>query len=145
MHAIEIAGGLPECRGFPPTSPPPSDDILDRLQTVILALLEEAIEVNTTVTIKHAANALGLSVRTLQRQLTRNNTTFTKVLETLRFDIAKSLLSEATSGITFTAYDLGYRDPSNFSRAFRRWSGKSPREYARVPPRGVISSVDVCY
>ncbi|HCD76524.1 MAG TPA: AraC family transcriptional regulator, partial [Alcanivorax sp.] len=39
------------------------------------------------------------------------------------------LLGERGTRISEVAYALGYNDVANFSRAFKRWSGKTPREY----------------
>ena len=39
------------------------------------------------------------------------------------------LLSDTRLGVSEVAYQLGYNDVSNFSRAFRRWTGQTPREW----------------
>ena len=46
-----------------------------------------------------------------------------------RYRQACKLLAERGTRISEVAYALGYNDVANFSRAFKRWSGKTPREY----------------
>jgi AraC-like DNA-binding protein len=46
-----------------------------------------------------------------------------------RFDVASSLLADPEQQIIDIASRLGYSDPANFSRAFRRYAGVSPRDY----------------
>ncbi|MGR3617445.1 MAG: AraC family transcriptional regulator ligand-binding domain-containing protein [Paracoccaceae bacterium] len=76
------------------------------------------------------AEALGMSRRTLARQLKDKGTSFREVTERIRFDIAKTYLADGLS-ISEIAYYLGYADHAAFSTAFRRWAGTSPREFRK--------------
>ncbi len=79
-----------------------------------------------TVTMEHVARTLGISRQALYRQLKGEGTTFEAILHRVRRDVARRLLREGTS-ITETAQRLGFSDRSAFSRAFKRWTGRSPR------------------
>ena len=81
---------------------------------------------SSTVTIESVARTLGVSRQTLYRQLRQEGTTFEATVNRVRRDLAKRLLREGTS-ITATAQRLGFSDRSAFSRAFKRWTGRSPR------------------
>jgi len=79
--------------------------------------------------LKHAADMLGISARTLQRQLSKESTNYAKIVDLIRFNSAIPLLKDKKNKLVDIAYDLGYSDPAHFSRAFKRWSGVSPREF----------------
>jgi AraC-like DNA-binding protein len=75
------------------------------------------------------ARTLGMSDRTLQRQLREEGTTFAALLTELRREMARSLLRDGKLAVSEVAFLLGYEDPSAFRRAFHRWFGRSPRAY----------------
>jgi AraC-like DNA-binding protein len=79
--------------------------------------------------LERLARALGMSSRTLQRQLREEGTTFAALLAELRREMAPSLLRDGRLAVSEVAFLLGYEDPSAFRRAFRRWFGHSPRAY----------------
>lgn len=72
------------------------------------------------------AEFAGTSVRTIQRRLDRYGLTYRQVVDRMRHRKATALLLETNIPITDIAISLGYSDPAHFSRAFRRWSGRSP-------------------
>jgi len=74
------------------------------------------------------AAKLGLSQRTSARRLALEGTTFSSVLESLRGDLAKQYLSDPDLSISRIAWLLGYQEVSAFTHAFKRWSGRTPRE-----------------
>jgi AraC-like DNA-binding protein len=76
-----------------------------------------------------ASEALGMSPRTLQRQLSEDGKTYSEIFEEIRAESAKELLEHTDADFSEIAEQLGYSDLSNFNRAFHRWSGVSPREY----------------
>ncbi len=86
-----------------------------------------------------AAEIAGTSVRSLQRQLGEMQITYTELIERIRFEQAVRLLREPDIKILDIALALGYGDASNFSRAFRRISGSSPREMRRQLAAGTVS------
>src|SRR5437588_7696532 len=70
---------------------------------------------------------LGLSRQTLFRKLKTEGITFEKVLDELRHKLALHYLNGKKVSVNETAYLVGYSEPSAFSRAFKRWTGSSPR------------------
>jgi AraC-like DNA-binding protein len=77
------------------------------------------------------ARKLGMSQRTLARRLALEGLSFRAVLNELRRDLAKHYLSEADVPVTTVAWLLGYEEVSAFTHAFRRWTGKTPKQ-ARI-------------
>jgi AraC-like DNA-binding protein len=76
------------------------------------------------------ARLLNQSPRTLDRQLTREGSKFLDIAKRVRHEKACTLLASGLSA-TQVAYQVGYGDVANFTRAFRRESGKTPGAYAR--------------
>ena len=79
--------------------------------------------------INEIANALDLSVRTLQRRLAEHGLVFSELVEQTRVDLARELLRDPDIRIRDIASETGYAESSNFARAFRRVTGISPHEY----------------
>ncbi|WP_458316162.1 AraC family transcriptional regulator [Mycolicibacterium brisbanense] len=79
-------------------------------------------------TLAQVAERLSCSTRTLRRQLEAEGTSFRKLLDEVRHHLGTELLQ---SGMTVEQVSnrLGYHDVSNFSHAFHRWKGDSPRAY----------------
>lgn len=75
-----------------------------------------------------AADKMGMSRQTLFRRLKDENTTFEKVLDELRRRLALDYLGAKKVSVNETAFLVGFSDPAAFSRAFKRWTGKSPRD-----------------
>jgi AraC-like DNA-binding protein len=78
------------------------------------------------------ARRLNRSVSALQRQLRAEGSTYRQVLDETRHSIALRLIREHQYSLGQIAYLLGFSDQANFSRAFKRWTGRPPTEY-RVP------------
>jgi len=101
-------------------------DFIDSLKQLIKVLvIEERPDINS------AANATGISRRTLQRRLANYGTSFTQLVTEVRIGMAKQWIQNQEYSITEVATRLGYYDPTNFSRAFRRVTGSAPRTYFR--------------
>ena len=81
------------------------------------------------------ARAIGVSERTLHRRLAGIGKSFQGVLDAFRQHESIRLL-DAGRGHAEIALALGYADQSAWSRAFKRWTGKSPRIYASVSLAG---------
>jgi len=75
------------------------------------------------------ANLLNLSVRQLQRKLTEKDTSFSKLVQEARHSLAKEYLRDLTLPIITISLNLGFSDASNFSSAFKRWEGISPKAF----------------
>lgn len=78
------------------------------------------------VTMAGVARQLGTSRQTLYRRLKQDGTTFERLVDRVRHDDATHLLRQGVS-VTDTAHRLGFSDRSAFSRAYKRWTGRSPR------------------
>ena len=99
----------------------------NKLRRVIWIELSDGVP-----TLQHTSGTLGISTRALQRRLSEEGTTFTTVLRDLRREVAMGLIRHREMAVCEIAYLLGYAEPSTFHRAFRRWTGTSPREYRRT-------------
>ncbi|MAG31533.1 MAG: hypothetical protein CL908_11665 [Deltaproteobacteria bacterium] len=73
------------------------------------------------------AKSLGLSVRTLQRHLRDEGTTFREVRDDVRRQEAIRLLADPNLRISDVAEELGFRDVAGFDSTFKRWTGRTPR------------------
>jgi AraC-like DNA-binding protein len=69
-----------------------------------------------------------MSPRTLGRRLAAEGFTFTSVLDRLRVDLAQRYLQEEDLTISKIAWLLGYQEASAFTHAYKRWTGRTPRE-----------------
>lgn len=79
------------------------------------------------VGIERVARDLGYSRQTLYRRLKAEGITYEQLLDGLRRRLALRFLREGLS-VKDAAYRLGFSDPAAFSRAFKRWTGTSPRD-----------------
>jgi AraC-like DNA-binding protein len=70
-----------------------------------------------------------MSPRTLQRRLASSGTSHRDLLDEIRRERARHLLSDRTLAIADVAGRLGFSETSAFFRAFRRWTGTSPQSY----------------
>lgn len=75
------------------------------------------------------AHSLNVSLRSLQRKLNNEETNFKTLLETTRRELALHYIRETHRSLGEITYLLGFSEPSNFTRAFKRWTGISPIEY----------------
>ena len=83
-------------------------------------------------TLEQVARDLGTSTRSLRRRLHEERTRFSALLDGARAVHAKRMLEDPRRGIQDTAYALGFRTPSAFSRAFKRWTGMGPKAYRKA-------------
>lgn len=81
------------------------------------------------LSLQDVASAMHMSSRTLRRHLQRNGTSFVDIVDELRRESAISQLLNSNRSITNIANSLNFCDSSAFSKAFKRWTGKSPREF----------------
>ena len=75
------------------------------------------------------ARSLNQSASTLQRRLRDEGATYQELLDATRHEMALEYLRQGGHSLVDVAFLLGFTDQSNFTRAFRRWTGKTPREY----------------
>jgi AraC-like DNA-binding protein len=75
------------------------------------------------------ASAINVSQRSLQRKLKEQGVSFTQLLENTRKDLGLLYVRDPQRSFNEIAYLLGFSEPGNFTRAFKRWYGKSPSKY----------------
>jgi AraC-like DNA-binding protein len=80
--------------------------------------------------IELAARGLAMSPRALQRSLQEEGTTYHDLLDQTRHGLAVRYLADSRAVIFDVAYLLGFSEPSAFHPAFRRWTGRTPRQFS---------------
>lgn len=103
-----------------------ADDYCGRIRYVIKQAM-----ITGDCSIERVAKFLAVNKRTLQRQLSAQNTSYKDLLQEVRFDTARQYLRESSGSLTILTDMLGYSDLSTFSNAFRKRFGKSPREWRK--------------
>jgi AraC-like DNA-binding protein len=81
------------------------------------------------VSMDEVARELGISRRSLRRHLAAEGTSFAELAERSRIRAAKRMLEHRGSSIQEIAYALGFAAPAAFHRAFKRWTGMTPKQY----------------
>ena len=99
-------------------------DIVQQVKSIILDNLPDG-----QVTDKLVAYELNLSERSMQRRLKEHETTFRFLLDSVREMVAKQYIENPVNRMGDIAFLLGFSEQSAFSRAFKKWTGKSPVEY----------------
>lgn len=79
--------------------------------------------------IDRIASQYGLSQRTLRRRLDDEGTSYRKLIDEVRLELARTYLSSTALPVGEIAVLLGYDDAANFRRAFKRLQRQSPAEY----------------
>ena len=85
------------------------------------------------------AQMLSMHRRTLNRRLKAQGTTFQRVLDQVRFDVACHLLGQSDIPLDDVAATLGYAGVSPFMRTFRRWAGTTPGQWRRAAALARVS------
>jgi AraC-like DNA-binding protein len=97
----------------------------NRVESLLMPLLPQG-----DVSIDAVGSQMGLSRQTLFRRLRDEGVTFAQVLDELRHRLAMHYLTANNASVSQTAHLVGYSDASAFSRAFKRWTGRNPRDVA---------------
>ena len=79
--------------------------------------------------IERVAEILGMSPRSVQKQLAAEGCRFSELLRGVRQRRALTLLRETETPVSSVALALGYGDVGSFSRAFHEWFGRSPAAF----------------
>lgn len=80
-------------------------------------------------TLSDVARDLGMSGRTLQRRLSKQGLTFQTLVDEARRALATRLVRRGDVSLMEVSFMTGFSDQSSFTRAFKRWSGQTPRSY----------------
>lgn len=84
------------------------------------------------INLEQAANYFGLSQQTLHRRLLQEGTSFQSIKDSLRREKAISLLLDSKHSVEDISALLGFREARSFTRAFKVWTGVSPRQYRNI-------------
>lgn len=103
---------------------PHHDNFLDNVQKFIIQQLS-----SDNLSLEYIAESFGYTPRTLQRKFKEANTSYQRLLDNIRQDLAMHYLAERQIAVSEIAFLLGFSETSAFHRAFRRWTGQSPREF----------------
>ena len=129
--AIEFPASLlptPSKQLLVPAPTPQRASPLDTVAKTLTACLEPYL-LEHCPSIQDSADLMGLSVRSLQRELKAEELSYRRLVDDLRFSKALAALRSGHTDLTELALMLGYADETAFSRAFRRRSGVSPSAY----------------
>ena len=100
------------------------ESVRGRVEALIMQVLHTG-----RVAMPAVAQQMGYSRDTLYRRLKEEGVTFAAVLDELRHRLAIAYLRAGKVSVNETAYLLGFSDPASFSRAFKRWTGTSPKAF----------------
>ncbi len=103
--------------------PDPSDPLLE-----VRRAIREVLSDGDTA-IDAVARRVAMSTRTLQRRLRQGGTTFQALVDEERRSAARAYLADKRLAVSEVAYMLGYSEASAFVRAFKRWTGQTPRDF----------------
>jgi AraC-like DNA-binding protein len=104
----------------------PAPDFEGSLRQVVTSLLPSGYP-----DLHLVAEVAGTSARTAQRRLAEAGTSYARIVDEARFALAQRLLADPDQKVIDVALELGYSDPAHFTRAFRRWTGTTPRAFRR--------------
>lgn len=114
-----------------------TDDLMARIEQLVACRLEQGVP-----SLDEVAEHLGVGKRVLQRRLRESETSFLGLVEAVRRRLSERYLENPNLSLHEIAFLLGYTDPSNFHRAFRRWYGVTPAERrARRGAPGAVAAV----
>ena len=81
--------------------------------------------------IEFVAEKLHMTSRTLRRRLADEDSSYQQILAEVRYQLAREYLGSSKLPLEEISVLLGYSTPGNFSHAFKRWYGSSPRNYRK--------------
>ncbi len=102
------------------------EDVATRVRARIIELLPGGLPPQERI-----ARELNLSLRNLQRKLQAEGTSYSRLMDEIRRELAIQYLRGSDRPIIEIGFLLGFSETSNFTRAFRRWTGCSPSEFRR--------------
>jgi len=99
---------------------------VDRVERLV-----QLLSIESKVDLHKVAAITDMPTRSLQRHLHQHGTSFREVVLRAQMQRAASLILETDLTLTQIALDLGYHDPGNFTRAFKKYHGRSPSSLRR--------------
>ncbi|MGR5126403.1 helix-turn-helix domain-containing protein [Photobacterium swingsii] len=110
----------------------------DATEDTFLSVFKVAIKPYLSMgklSIKWAADILGLNVRTLQRRLEKEGAVYSDIIEEMVFEQIIELICHSDLSLTEIAGKMGYSDSAHFTRAFKRQMKMTPSQYRKVNKR----------
>ena len=101
-----------------------NESFANEVRRVVLQHFNDAVPQLTDVT-----GMLHITPRTLQRKLKEEGATFQSIAESVKSELAIGLLKSRALTVNEIAYKLGYAEPSVFRRAFKKWTGMTPKAH----------------
>ena len=146
IHLCSDCLALPSMHAHPEILTYNENKCIERLReldpTPFLLTVEVYVRKNlerNCVSIDQVAAGLEISVRTLQRSLQNENTSFKHLLDEIRRGEAQKYIETTPLSITQIAHNLGFSDSGNFTRAFKRWYNCSPNQYRQQFSKNICS------
>jgi AraC-like DNA-binding protein len=149
-----FAKGSLDVIGFAPATMsqplPTSNRLVHQLLTLYIqnakrsseASLVEKIEQYVTASIasgecniENCCRAIGISLRKMQVDLKREGLSFSDIMDRLRTRLAKRYIEQEDMSLDEVAFLLGYSEQTSFGRAFKRWTGDTPRHFQKQAQR----------
>ncbi len=108
----------------------PGDDrsLKNRINQLVLAQRGSALQLPR---IDEIAEHFHLTTQTLHRRLKKEGTSYQRIKDSIRRDVAVTKLVQERLPVYKVAEIVGFSEPRSFTRAFKQWTGLSPREYCR--------------
>ena len=107
------------------------DELAGGISVRLAALLRNGLQNGVVMDGRGAANMLGVSVRSMQRRLQEEETSFAKVVDSVRHEQALAWMRNGKHSFGDISDLLGFSNRSGFNQAFRRWTGLSPTSWKR--------------
>lgn len=102
------------------------DTLVDKTRAFVLGRIGQG-----NLEIEDAAVALAMSVRTLQRKLAADGTSYFEIVDDVRKSLSERYLARVELSVSEIAYLLGYSDLRTYERAHQRWTGETPARWRR--------------
>jgi len=109
------------------------DDVVNTVRLKIIEMLPSG-----DCSREKVASVMCMSPSTLQLKLAQRETNFQDLLDAIRKELALSYVRQSSLSITEITFLLGFSDTSNFTRAFKRWEGKSPTSFRSGAAMGEV-------
>jgi AraC-like DNA-binding protein len=100
------------------------------LWTMVLSALERSLS-EGDLSVRGIARRMGLPSEALHRLVRDRGQLWIEVVDGVRRPIAERLLRDLSMPIAAIGYRVGFANPASFTRAFRRWTGRTPEDYRR--------------
>ena len=116
----------------------------DRTRTRLRGLVHDALvvierDLEQDIALDDVARSIATSRRSLQRAFEGEGITFREAVAVARMRRAKALLAQGGMPVYRVADRVGYRSKAEFTKAFKRYSGKTPTDYMRTVREGDVA------